>query len=301
MLPGFHDAFAQATNATTQSAPSHPVINRSAPAARPVANTQLAPRIAPGPATVGPQVVKSYMPRTPVQYAPNVRPTYSVLTRSVNPSVATNEGPPVLIPDEQKPMTLDPAVRQNELRTLAIMRQRRSATGNRTLGPIDTDRLVAAHDAATRPSLDKNKSPADPARPKSQKKGDRLSYPDAFRRHWHEWHDRNWWHSHCEKIVFVTTGYYFLDGSYWYPAWGYDPLQSYYDYDGPVYTYSNLLPDEVIANVQVALQDAGYYVGAITGSLGIDLRAALANFQRDYGLSITGAIDEATVETLGLN
>ena len=77
-------------------------------------------------------------------------------------------------------------------------------------------------------------------------------------------------------------------------------MQSYYDYDGPIYTYSNLLPDEVIANVQVALQDAGYYSGAITGSLNFEMRAALANFQRDYGLPITGAIDEATVQTLGL-
>jgi len=77
-------------------------------------------------------------------------------------------------------------------------------------------------------------------------------------------------------------------------------LQTYYDYDGPVYTYSNLLPDEVIANVQTALQGAGYYPGSITGSLSVDTRAAIANFQRDYGLPITGAIDEETVEALGL-
>jgi hypothetical protein len=138
------------------------------------------------------------------------------------------------------------------------------------------------------------------ARPKGHNKDGQLSYGDAFRRHWHEWHDRNWWHDHCDTIVFVSIGYYFLDGSYWYPAYGYDPLQTYYDYDGPVYTYGNLLPDEVIANVQTALQDAGYYFGAITGSLGVDTRAALANFQRDYGLQITGAIDEATVQALGL-
>lgn len=294
-------AFGQATNATVQTAPSHPVINRSAQAARPVANVPAGQRVAPGPTSVGPQIVKSYVPRTIGQYAPNVRPTYSVLTRTVNPSIPTVDAQPLSIPDEQKPMTLDPAVRRNELRTLAIMRQRRSPNESGTIGPTDTHRPAAAHDPATRPPSDKSKSPADPAKPKSPNKSDRLSYPDAFRRHWHEWHDRNWWHNHCQTIVFVTTGYYFLDGSYWYPAWGYDPLQTYYDYDGPVYTYSNLLPDEVIANVQLALQDAGYYVGAITGSLGVDLRAALANFQRDYSLPITGAIDEATVETLGLN
>jgi peptidoglycan hydrolase-like protein with peptidoglycan-binding domain len=50
----------------------------------------------------------------------------------------------------------------------------------------------------------------------------------------------------------------------------------------------------------VALQDTGYYLGSITGSLDTETRAALANFQRDYGLPITGAIDEPTIETLGL-
>jgi len=34
--------------------------------------------------------------------------------------------------------------------------------------------------------------------------------------------------------------------------------------------------------------------------LSVDTRAAIANFQRDYGLQITGAIDEDTVEALGL-
>ena len=126
------------------------------------------------------------------------------------------------------------------------------------------------------------------------------SFSDALRCHRHEWHDRNWWKQNCNTIVFVNSGYYFLDAGYWYPAWGYDPVNSYYDYDGPIYTYGNLLPDQVIANVQEALQDAGYYFGAVTGSLSVETRAALANFQSDYGLIITGAIDAPTVEALGL-
>ena len=128
----------------------------------------------------------------------------------------------------------------------------------------------------------------------------RFSYSDALRLNWHEWHNRDWWRQHCNNIVFVTGGYYFLDASYWYPAYGYDPSNSYYDYDGPIYTYGNLLPDQVIANVQAALQDAGYYFGAVTGSLSVETRAALVNFQRDQGLIVTGAIDEPTVAALGL-
>jgi len=128
----------------------------------------------------------------------------------------------------------------------------------------------------------------------------RFSYSDALRRNWHEWHNRDWWRQRCNNIVLVTGGYYFLDASYWYPAYGYDPLNSYYDYDGPIYTYGNLLPDQVIVNVQGALQDAGYYFGPVTGSLSVETRAALANFQREQGLIVTGAIDEPTVEALGL-
>jgi len=50
----------------------------------------------------------------------------------------------------------------------------------------------------------------------------------------------------------------------------------------------------------VALQQAGYYTEAITGSLDVQTRAALANYQRDQGLPVTGAIDQPTVQALGL-
>ena len=129
----------------------------------------------------------------------------------------------------------------------------------------------------------------------------RYSYFDALKLCRHERHDRNWWEQRCRTIAFVNTGYYYLDAGYWYPAYGYDPANDYYDYDGPIYTYGDLLPDQVIVNVQKALQEAGYYDGPITGSLNSGTRAALGHFQRDYGLIITGAIDEPTIASLGLN
>ena len=198
--------------------------------------------------------------------------------------------------------TLDAPARETESRTLQKMREHRGlGTNNQTLANIDPQRHVTNRDPQAGPQREKPDKPKDRHGKNGRHKKDHISHDEAFRRHWHERHDRNWWHDHCEKIVFVTTGYYFLDGSYWYPAYGYDPLQTYYDYDGPIYTYSNLLPDEVIANVQTSLQDAGYYYGPITGSLSVDTRAAIANFQRDYGLPITGAIDEPTVGALGLD
>ena len=128
----------------------------------------------------------------------------------------------------------------------------------------------------------------------------RLNYSDALRRRVHERHDCDWWRKHFTIIVFVNTGYYYWDAGYWYPAWGYDPAYNYYDYDGPIYTYGNLLPDQVVVNVQSALQEEGYYSGTINGSLGPSTRAALASYQRDHGLVVTAAIDQATVESLGL-
>jgi len=130
--------------------------------------------------------------------------------------------------------------------------------------------------------------------------GNHGSYADAMRRHHHERHDCDWWKQHYIVIVLVGGGYYYQDSGYWYPAWGYNPNYERYEYDGPIYTYGNLLPDQVIVNVQRALQQLGYYAGALNGSLGVDTRRALTAYQQDYGLDITGAVDEATVRALGL-
>ena len=126
------------------------------------------------------------------------------------------------------------------------------------------------------------------------------SYADAMRRYRHERHDHDWWKQHYIVIVLVGGGYYYHDSGYWYPAWGYDPNYERYDYDGPIYTYGNLLPDQVILNVQRALKELGYYAGDLNGSLGVNTRNALAAYQQDYGLDATGVVDEATVRALGL-
>lgn len=313
LFAGVQSGSGQVINATVQNVSSRPAPGHAAPAPKVVGvvNAARLPHVAPKSA--------GFVPRIVAQPAPNLLPNYPVVPRSLNPIVAAINPQPIRDIGGQEPITLDPATRQTELRTLAAMRQRRGfvdrqgnlldpampeqrafGTDNRTLATINSGRHVITQDPATRRQVETRQLPKDVPGKKGHNKNDRISYGDAFRRHWHEWHDHNWWHDHCDTIVFVNVGYYFLEGSYWYPAWGYDPSQSYYDYDGPVYTYGNLLPDEVIANVQTALKDAGYFFGAITGSLSLETRGALANFQRDYGLPVTGAIDEATVESLGL-
>jgi Putative peptidoglycan binding domain len=304
LLASIHGVSGQVISPSAQNVASRPVASRSAPAPKAfgVANTSIAPHIAPRPTSFAPRTFNTYTPRMIAQQGTNLRPNYSSLLRSSNPTFAALRAQPSTRIGKPQPITLDSATRARELRTLAAMRNRRGFTAeNATLAKLDPQRPTRIHDA---PPIQNQRSTPDPveqtARPRWHDKDGHLNYSDACRRHWHEWHDRNWWHNHCDTIIFISTGYYFLDGSYWYPAWGYDPLNNYYDYDGPIYTYSNLLPDEVIANVQVALQDAGYYFGEITGSLDVETRAALANFQRDYGLPITGAIDQPTIQTLGL-
>jgi hypothetical protein len=325
-----YDATGQTINPTAQTTAPGVVVSRGAPAAagKPVANGRVVPRVVTRPTALNPQRFNPNMPRTIAQPPANLQRPYSPIVQIPNFGVATLNAP--ASGSVQQPMTIDPATRQTELRTLAAMRQRRGVvtrdgnivapnresesptlqnrhqhrglgTDNRTLATIDPQRHIAKHDPQAGPEREKPEAPKEGHGKNWQHKKDHVSHDEAFRRHWHEWHDRNWWHDHCDTIVYVNTGYYFLDAGYWYPAYGYDPSQSYYDYDGPIYTYSNLLPDEVIANVQTALQDTGYYYGPVTGSLSVDTRAAIANFQRDYGLSITGAIDEPTVEALGLD
>jgi len=121
----------------------------------------------------------------------------------------------------------------------------------------------------------------------------------AFRNYHRQWHDRSWWRSHCDRIVFVNNGWYYWNAGYWFPAWGYAPSVTYV-YDGPIYAYNGLSPDQVTVNVQEQLASAGYYDGPIDGMLGPMTREAIAAYQADNGLAITSAIDEPTLATLGL-
>jgi hypothetical protein len=269
-----------------------------------------------GPANVG-QRPSGMLPNQMQNQPPaNFRPNYPRLPRQLNPRLAAarvqqhsrteNVQPagdllprggivqtPLSMTDDQRAVRADDPKPASEVLVKQEISER-SETIDRLRGARNGDVQPNVRDSVNRDSKPHK------VRKNRQTGSNRFSYSDALRRNWHEWHNRDWWKQNCNTIVFVTGGYYFLDASYWYPAYGYDPFNSYYDYDGPIYTYGNLLPDQVIANVQAALQDAGYYFGAVTGSLSGETRAALVNFQRDYGLIVTGAIDEPTVAALGL-
>jgi len=121
----------------------------------------------------------------------------------------------------------------------------------------------------------------------------------AFRNYHRQWHDRGWWRSHYNRIVFVSGGWWYWNAGYWFPAWGY-AAGAYYPYDGPIYGYNGIQPDQVIVDVQQQLQRDGYYGGPVDGVLGPMTREAIAAFQADNGLSVTSVIDRPTLATLGI-
>jgi Putative peptidoglycan binding domain len=122
----------------------------------------------------------------------------------------------------------------------------------------------------------------------------------VFRNYKSEWHDRNWWHNHYRNnFVFVFGAPYYWNAGYWFPAWGYNP-NAYYAWDGPIYAYNRLPPDQVIANVQAALQQQGYYHGEVDGLIGPLTRGAIADYQHDHGLYTTSTIDQPTLQSLGM-
>jgi Putative peptidoglycan binding domain len=124
---------------------------------------------------------------------------------------------------------------------------------------------------------------------------------EVFRSYHPERHDEGWYRSHYNRVELIGGGYYYWNNGYWYPAWGYNSSAEYYAYDGPIYVGQRAEPpDQVIADVQAELQQMGYYKGEVDGLLGPLTREALTAYQADQGLTTTAAIDQPTLDSLGM-
>jgi hypothetical protein len=149
----------------------------------------------------------------------------------------------------------------------------------------------------------------------------------AFARHDGSWH-RDWdrHHAHFDHgHVFVFVGGFWwglypwdyypyygygdypYDNSYDYPydssgypydGTDYSPSQSYSYYNG--YAPSGQYANTVVSAVQSTLANLGYYHGAIDGILGDESEAALARYQQDQNMSVTGTVTADTLRALGL-
>ena len=236
-----------------------------------------------------PNINRTY---TPNSYPPSVYPR----TRTVTP-------PP---PDQDAPRTVNPDARANKYW--------QNRTPNRTNTNVVTNQApnttvqsnpnttVRNRDWQNRTNSNRNWQNWTNTNRNWQNRSrwNTFTYQQAQSRFSRHHHNRSWWRSHFARIALFAGGYYYWNDGYWYPAYGYDPYYSTYAYDEPIYGYNDLDPGQVIANVQSALQEQGYYNDAVDGLIGPNTRAALRNFQRDNGLPITAAIDGPTLQALGL-
>ena len=124
---------------------------------------------------------------------------------------------------------------------------------------------------------------------------------EVYRSYRPERHDEGYYRSRYSRVELIGGGYYYQNNNYWYPAWGYNPRNEYYAYDGPIYVgHRGERPDRVIADVQASLKEMGYYTGAVDGLLGPLTRRALIGYQSDAGLTATATIDEPTLDSLNM-
>jgi len=156
----------------------------------------------------------------------------------------------------------------------------------------------------------------------------------ASERHDANWHrdwDRHHSHFHNHKVFVFLNGFWWGLDPWDYPSYA-DDYYPYGDYGSNPYDYSNGYPDDYSGNpydyynyspynnddqspdaasgqsaanatvsaVQSELSRLGYYNGAIDGSVGDQTEAALARYQEDRDLSVTGTVDAATLQSLGV-
>jgi hypothetical protein len=106
----------------------------------------------------------------------------------------------------------------------------------------------------------------------------------------HTWNNQ---HNRCKNNDWVIID----GGGYGFPG--------YYDFDQPdtYTTYETYTPDygtNLAAEVQEELSRRGYSTGGVDGIIGPQTRDAIAGFQEDHGLPVTGRIDTRLVRSLGL-
>ena len=210
-----------------------------------------------------------------------------------------------------------PAVRQYYINANAGMRQVAGANINRADPP-------ARFSNGGNPTITNVRRQGNGSGP--SKSGNNL--PSNWRDHvvarhsadWHrDWDRRHGHFHHGHAFVFIDGFWWGLDpGFYPYYAYGNYPDDDYGDanngypydyYEYSPYNYDDeqgYAPSDQDANnatvsaVQSQLAKLGYYRGAIDGVVGDETQAALARYQEEHDLSVTGTLTAATLQSLGL-
>ena len=128
-----------------------------------------------------------------------------------------------------------------------------------------------------------------------------------WQRNWNQNRDHFWNGHHCRFINgswFVFDFGFYPWWPYWYPYdyYGYGYYPGYYDpygYDGgDYYGYSDESAGSAVAAAQQQLARRGYYRGEIDGVIGPQTRRAIARYQSNHRLEVTGALTPDTLQAL---
>jgi hypothetical protein len=129
-------------------------------------------------------------------------------------------------------------------------------------------------------------------------RGDPRSFrpPGEISRGWDRGSTHEWRHHHFRfsggDWLIIDPG---IPYDYGYP---YDYYGEPAPYSSPGYIDNS--SDSLVASVQDQLNRLGYSAGSADGVMGPQTRNAIADFQNDRGLSVTGQIDTSTLRALGL-
>ncbi|HYR58280.1 MAG TPA: peptidoglycan-binding domain-containing protein, partial [Chthoniobacteraceae bacterium] len=115
-------------------------------------------------------------------------------------------------------------------------------------------------------------------------------------RDWDRRHDHFFNH---HRFHWSGTNWVIIDSGFGYP---YDYYPNYYESYPDEYaaTYSADTSDSLSADVQRALAEQGYYRGDVDGDVGPLTRNAIASYQRDHRLPVTGSITRSLLDSLGM-
>jgi hypothetical protein len=141
-----------------------------------------------------------------------------------------------------------------------------------------------------------------------------------FARHdgnWHrDWDHRgahffngHWWCFDNGAWIGLDAGFYPWDyfPYYAYDYYPYDYYPGYYAdvepeyYSAGVSSSAEKNPDPNVTAVQTDLTNLGYYHGVVDGLFGRDTRDALAHYQTDKRLAVTGTLTTETLQSLGVS
>jgi Putative peptidoglycan binding domain len=214
-------------------------------------------------------------------------------------------------------------------RASAVRPHRSTAPVSRSVSPYAGSRTAITPQPSRAGSMATRNRVSNPRMSRTTNRGS-FNTNRAFARHdanWHrDWNKRRAHFDHGRVFVFINGfwwgfypwdyypyygyGYYPYDYSYGYPydyynydGYSYDNDNEYGDY--PYSYYNGYAPSGqytsgVVSAVQSRLRTLGYYHGAVDGILGGETEAALARYQQDKDLSVTGTVTTATLRALGL-